>query len=118
LILRLRAMFAIAVMLARLMLARLMFAWLMLLAWLIGLPLALLLLALNKGLLLLRHEAGLLAEIGVALAVVLAVIVGYFIVRAWLLLRLILPELLLGCGDQPEVMFGMLIVVLGRNRIA
>ena len=112
-ILRLRAMIAITVMFARLMFARLM-----LFAWLIGLPLALLLLALNKGLLLLRHEAGFLAEIRVALAVVLAVVVGYFIVRAWLLLRLILPELLLGCGDQPEVMFGMLIVVLGRNRIA
>jgi hypothetical protein len=33
-------------------------------------------------------------------------------------LRLVLPELLLGGGDQAEIMFGVLVVILGGDRIA
>src|SRR5205807_2758381 len=48
-------------------------------------------------------------------AFVLALLGDHFGVGARL--RLILPELLLGSGDQAEIMLGMLIVVLGRNGI-
>ena len=71
----------------------------------------------NKGLLLLRNEARLLAEMRELLALVVAVLrCRHFGVDARL--RLVLPELLLGSGDQAEVMLGVLIVVLGRYRIA
>src|SRR5579862_459922 len=35
-----------------------------------------------------------------------------------LVVRLALAELLLGGGDQPEIMFGMLVVIFGGDRIA
>ena len=63
-----------------------------------------------------RNEAGLLAEIRKALALVVAVLRGHFIFGARL--RLVLAELLLGSGDQAEIMLGMLVVVLGGYRIA
>src|SRR5262245_38509725 len=71
-------------------------------------------------LLLLRHEAGLLAERREAVAVVLALIRRHVVVGARLLhmLRLVLPELLLGSCDQAEVMFGVLVVVLGGDGVA
>src|SRR6185437_9724603 len=110
--LRLRPVFAIVVVFARLML----------LARLVGLPLALmitlLILARHIGLRLRRDEAGLLPEIGKTLAVVVAILGGHFAVDARLLLRLALAELLLGRGDQAEVMLGVLVVILGGDRIA
>jgi len=65
-----------------------------------------------------RNEARLLAEAREALAVVLAVVDHHVVGVARLLLRLILPELLLGRCDQPEIMLGVLIIVLGRHRVA
>ena len=102
-----------------------------LLVALVGLPLALLIALIEVALIVIalivfarherlrlcRNEARLLAEMREALALVLAFIGGrHFIVGARL--RLVLPELLLGGSDQTEIMFGVLIVVLGRNRIA
>jgi len=108
LILRLRTVLALA------MFARLLVA-------LIGLIVAALLARIvvaNIGLLLLlRDEARLLAEMREALALVLAVFRRRrFVVDARL--RLVLPELLL-CGcDQAEVVLGVLVIVLGRDRVA
>ncbi len=92
-----------------------------LLARLIGLALALMfarrrIVARHEGLRLRRHEAGLLAEIREALALVVAVLRRHFVFGARL--RLVLPELFLGRGDQAEIMLGMLIVILGGDRIA
>jgi hypothetical protein len=121
LILRLRPVFARLAMFAGLMLfARLLLA-------LKGLALARLEIALrvvalsvfarHERLRLLRNEAGFLAEIGEALALVLAFVRRrHFVFGARL--RLVLPELLLSGCDQPEIMFGVLVVVLGSNRIA
>ena len=92
-----------------------MFARLMLVARLIGLALALVIalvvVARHERLLLRRNEAGLLAEIRKALAVVVAVLRRHFVFGARL--RLVLAELFLGRGDQAEIMLGVLIVVLG-----
>ena len=93
---------------------------LMLVARLVGLAVALVIarivVARHERLRLHRHEAGLLSEMRKALALVVAVLRGHFIVGARL--RLVLAELLLGGGDQAEIMLGMLIVVLGGDRIA
>src|SRR6478752_3715846 len=110
LILRLRTMLAFAMMFARL-----------LVALLVGLTLAALLARIvvaDVGLLLLRDEARLLAEMREALALVVAIFRRRlrFVVDAWL--RLVLPELLLRGCDQAEIMFGVLVVVLGRDRVA
>ncbi len=108
--LRLRTMFAMAG----------VFAGLMLVARLIGLPLALvvalIVVARHERLLLHRHEAGLLAEMRKIFALVVTVLRGRFSLgaRLWL----VLTELILGGGDQAEIMFGMLIVILGGYRIA
>src|ERR1700687_1755206 len=92
----------------------------MLVARLVGLALALLVarivVARHEWLRLRRNEAGLLAEIRKALAVVVGVLRGHFILGARL--RLVLAELFLGGGDQAEIMLGMLIVILGGDRIA
>ena len=109
LILRLRTMLALAMMFARLLVA------------LVGLALAALLarivVARHERLLLLRDEARLLAEMREALALVVAFLRRrHFVFGARL--RLVLPELLLGGGDQAEIMFGVLVVILGRDRIA
>jgi hypothetical protein len=108
--LRLRTMVAMAGVLAGLMLV----------ARLVGLPLALvvalIVVARHEGLLLHRHETGLLAEMRKIFALVLAVLGGHFILGARL--RLVLTELFLGGGDQAEIMFGMLVVILGGYRIA
>jgi hypothetical protein len=105
--LRLRPVFAVAALIAGLMLV----------ARLIGLlVIALMVIARHERLLLLRDEAGLLPEIRKALALVVAVLRGHFILGARL--RLVLAELFLGGGDQAEIMLGMLIVVLGGDRIA
>ena len=96
-----------------------MLARLMLLAWLIGLAVALvarIAVAGHERLRLHRHETRLLPEMRKALALVVAVLRGHFIVGARL--RLVLAELFLGGGDQAKIMFGMLIVIFGRNRIA
>src|ERR1700712_803171 len=97
-----------------------MLAGLMLLARLIGLVVALvvarIVVARHERLGLHRDEAGLLSEIGIGLALVAAVLRRHFGIGARL--RLVLTELLLGRGDQAEVMLGMLIVVLGGDRIA
>jgi hypothetical protein len=50
------------------------------------------------------------------LALVLAFLGRHFVVGARL--RLVLPELLLGGGNQPEIMLGVLVVILGSDRIA
>src|SRR6266700_1491847 len=98
--LRLRTMFAMAG----------VFAGLMLVARLIGLPLTLvvarIVVARHERLLL--HKAGLLAEVRKIFALVGTVLRGRFSLgaRLWL----VLTELILGGGDQAEIMFGMLIV--------
>ena len=104
-------MLAMAVVLARRMLV----------ARLVGLPLALVIalivvVAGHERLLLHRDEAGLLSEIREALAFVVTFLRGHFILGARL--RLVLAELFLGRGDQAEIMLGMLIVILGGDRIA
>src|SRR5437868_4560932 len=105
-------MLAIPVMLARLLVA------------LIGLALALIVIALivvaHEGLLLLRGETRLLAEMRKALAVVVTAILGgdFRDVAVGAGLRLVLAELLLGSRDQAERMFGVLVVVFGGNGIA
>lgn len=80
------------------------------------------LLARRIGLLLrLRREAGLGAECGELSLVLFARIVTDIAVGAGLLLillRLVLPELLLRGGNDPEIMLGVLIVVLCGDRIA
>src|SRR5712671_1457269 len=111
LILRLRAMLALAMMFARLLVA----------VTLVGLPLArleiaLIIFARHERLLLLRHKARLLAEVRKTLALVLSFLGRHFIVGARL--RLVLPELLLGRRDQAEIMFGVLVVIFSRDRIA
>ena len=111
LILRLRAMLALAMMFARLLVA----------VTLVGLPLArleiaLIIFARHERLLLLRHKARLLAEMRKTLALVLSFLGRHFIVGARL--RLVLPELLLGRRDQAEIMFGVLVVIFSRDRIA
>lgn len=69
----------------------------------------------------LRRKAGLGAKSGKLALALFARIVSKVAVGARLLLillRLILPELLLRGGDDPEVVLGVLIVVLGGDRIA
>ncbi len=100
---------------------RAMFARLMLLfARLVGLALALMIaravVARHERLRLHRDEAGLLPEMRKTLALVVAILRGHFILGARL--RLVLTELLLGSGDQAEIVFGVLVVILGRHRIA
>jgi hypothetical protein len=63
-----------------------------------------------------RNETGLLTEIGKILAFVVTILRGYFSLGARL--RLVLTKLFLGRGDEAEVMLGVLIVVLGCDRIA
>src|SRR5882724_4158100 len=108
--LRLRTMFAMAGVLAgRMLVARL-----------VGLPLALvvalIVVARHERLLLHRHEAGLLAEMRKIFALVVTVLRDHFILGARL--RLVKKKLFLGGGDQAEIMFGMLVVILGGHRIA
>src|SRR5262245_42941331 len=119
LILRLRTVLAVAPLAAVAKFARL------LLVALIGLTLARLfaLLAtvahIGLRLLLLRHEAGFLAEAGEIVALLVAVIGDQVVIIAGLLrLRLVLAELLLSRRDQAEIMLRMLVVVLRRHRIA
>jgi hypothetical protein len=64
-----------------------------------------------------RHEARLLAEIRKALAVIIELIRRGDVVDV-ARLRLVLAELLLRGGDQAEIVFGVLIVILRSNRIA
>jgi len=68
--------------------------------------------------LLLRSEAGLLPEVRIAvrLALVLRLPGVARLIRTRLLL--ILPELFLCGSDQTEIVFGVLIVILGGDRIA
>src|SRR6267378_2164990 len=87
------------------------FAGRMLLARLVGLGVARAVVARHERLRLHRDEAGLLPEIRKAFALVVAVLRGHFIFGARL--RLVLTELLLGGGDQAEIMFGVLIIILG-----
>src|SRR6185312_8009304 len=109
LLLRLRTVLAFAMMLARLLVA--------LERWCVAARFTRIVLA-DVGLRLLRGEARLLAEMREALALVVAVFRRRlsFVVDARL--RLVLPELLLRGCDQAEIMLGVLVVVLGRDRIA
>jgi hypothetical protein len=97
-----------------------MFAGLMLVARLVGLSFALviarIIVARHEWLRLHRDEAGLLPEMREALALVVAILRGHFVFGARL--RLVLAELFLGRGDQAEIMLGMLIVILGGDRVA
>src|SRR5205807_1486820 len=97
-----------------------MFARRMLVARLVGLALALvvtlIIVARHERLRLHRNEAGFLSEMRKTFALVVGLLRGHFILGARL--RLVLPELLLGGGDQPEIMLGMLIVILRGDRIA
>lgn len=70
----------------------------------------------GERLLLVRHESRLLAEARKTL-ILLAIFRDHVDIRPGLL-RLILAELLLGCRNEAEVMFGVLIVVLRRDRVA
>ena len=112
-ILRLGAVLAVAVPVPE-------FARLLLLVALIRLRVTRLLLVplIGLGLLLLRHEAGLLAKAGEILAFVVAVLRDPIVSAARLLRRLVLAELLLGRGDQPEIMFSVLVVIFGGDGIA
>jgi hypothetical protein len=107
--LRLLALFAVVFAIARLVLVSL----------LIGLPLALvvsgIVVPLHERLRLDRDETGLLPKTRKAVVVV-TVIGGRFGLEPGL--RLVLAELLLRGSDQTEIMFGMLVVVLGRDRVA
>jgi hypothetical protein len=97
-------------------------AGLVLITRLVGLSLALvvalmlIVLARHERLLLHRNETGFLPEIRKALAFVVGILRGHFILGARL--RLVLPELLLGGSDQAEIMLRMLIIILGGDRIA
>ena len=95
---------------------RAMLAGRMLLARLVGLALARIVVTRHERLRLRRDEAGLLPEIRKAFALVLAVLGRHFVLGARL--RLILTELFLGSGDQPEIMFGMLEIAFRHDRIA
>src|SRR5262249_36304416 len=64
---------------------------------------------------LLRNEAGLLAEARIILALVLAFVACDLIGAR---LRLVLAELLLGGGDQAEIVLGVLVVVFGGHGVA
>jgi hypothetical protein len=69
----------------------------------------------------LRRETRLGAEGGKVAFAFLTGIVAHFAVGTLLLLillRLILPELLLRGGDDAEVVFGVLVIVFGGNRVA
>ena len=63
------------------------------------------------------NETGLLAEMREALALVIEIVNGQVIGVARLL-RLVLAELLLGGGNQAEIVLSMLVVVLGSHRVA
>jgi hypothetical protein len=68
-----------------------------------------------------RHKSGFGTEVGVAVAVLTIVIQRIALgTLHWLLLLLwlALPELLLCRCDEAEVVFGVLIVILGCDRIA
>src|SRR3982074_2628143 len=97
---------------------RTMLAGLMLVARLMGLALALMValgvVARHERLRLHWDQARVLAEIRKAFAVVF--LRGHLVLGARL--RLVLAELLLRGGDQAEIVFGMLVVVLGGYRIA
>src|SRR5579862_1864825 len=61
------------------------------------------------------------AHLRLLLAVVIAVVDGtaaHVAARLLLVIGLALAKLFLRGGDQPEIMFGVLIVILGGNRIA
>src|SRR5262249_1417605 len=110
LILRLRTVLALAAVTLLTMFTRLLLIALIGLA--VAVPLALIVVA-HIGLRLLRDEARLLAEAGKALVLVVIVVSGDDFVLARL--RLVLTELLLGRGDQAEIVFGVLVVVFGGD---
>ena len=87
----------------------------------LGLRLRLLLFARIERLLLARRER-LAAHAGLLIISVVERVVGRIATHLAALLLLIvglgLAELFLGGGDQPEIMFGMLIVIFGGDRIA
>jgi hypothetical protein len=58
-----------------------------------------------------------LADRGLVVAVVISFVVAA-LVAALLIIGLGLAKLLLGGGDQPEIMLGMLIIVFGRDGVA
>jgi len=78
-----------------------------------------LLVLLRIKLLLTRGErlAGLRLVVAVVITVILAVAAGAGLTRLLLVVGLALAELLLRRGDHTKIMFGMLIVILGRNRV-
>eukprot|EP01035_Chromulina_nebulosa_P032394 gene32392-biopygen20904 len=96
---------------------------LLILARLVGLAVALILLfarrlrvAGHERLRLHRHEARFSTKIRECLAVILTIFRSHLVLGARL--RLILAKLFLGSRDQAKIMFGVLIVVFGRDRIA
>ncbi|OJU21674.1 MAG: hypothetical protein BGN84_05845 [Afipia sp. 62-7] len=66
----------------------------------------------------LRNEAGFCAEAREAVGIIVVVVERVAIDARLLLLRLVLAELFLRRGDQAEIMFGVLVVIFGGNRIA
>src|ERR1700737_77747 len=91
----------------------------LLLARLVGLRfprLISLLIARRKWLRLHRNKARLGAEIRKAFALVVAVIRGHFLFVAGL--RLVLAKLFLSSRNQPEIMLGMLVIILRCHRIS
>jgi hypothetical protein len=117
LILRLRTMLAMAGMFSGLMIV---FAMGVMVARLVRLPftllVALMVVAWGEWLRLYRDKARLLTEMRKTIPFVVAILRSRFVFGTRL--RLVLSELLLRCGDQAEIMFGMLIVVFGGDRVA
>ena len=106
----LRLLTIVAIAVAKILLARL----------LLIARIRLLIAGLELRLLLLRDEPRLRAEARIAVGIVAVVVerIAVGTLHRLLLLRLALAELFLCGGDQAEIVFGVLVVVLGRNRVA
>lgn len=72
----------------------------------------------RKRLLLHRHEARFGAEVGIAVATVLALFGDVEVVARLLLLRLVLAKLFLSGGDQAKVVLGVLVIIFRGDRVA
>lgn len=85
----------------------------------VRLRLRLLLVARIEGLRLARRKRFAADRGLIALALIIAVVSKVAaLVAARLVVGLALAKLLLRCGDQPEIMLGVLIIILGRDRIS
>jgi hypothetical protein len=117
-----RKAFGVSALVSRGCLLRLWSSRLMLLMMLITIAIVRLCVARRVRLLARRIGLLLAAHVATALARLLILAFCEIVARAAVALRLIvrirLPELLLGCRDHAEIMFGVLVIVFGRDRIA